>query len=31
VAANLDEFDYLLDGRLTDRAFLRVRTQLAAP
>jgi surface-anchored protein len=31
VAANLDEFDYLLDGRLTGRAFLRVRTQLAAP
>ena len=30
-ATTLDEFDYLLNGSLTDRAFLRVRTQLAAP
>jgi|FLOH01.1.fsa_nt_gi surface-anchored protein len=27
----IDEFDYLLDGSLTDRAFLRVRTELSAP
>jgi surface-anchored protein len=31
VAAGLDEFDYLLDGRVTGRACLRVRTQLASP
>ena len=31
VAPGIDEFDYLLNGSLTDRAFLRVRTQLAAP
>ena len=31
VAEGIDEFDYLLNGSLTDRAFLRVRTQLAAP
>jgi len=31
VAAGIDEFAYLLDGGLTDRAFLRVRTQLTAP
>lgn len=31
VAAGFGEFDYLLDGRLTGRAFFRVRTQLAAP
>ena len=30
-ATTLDEFAYLLNGSLTDRAFLRVRTQLAAP
>lgn len=31
VAAGIDEFDYLLDGGLTERAFLRVQTQLTAP
>ena len=31
VAEGIDEFAYLLNGSLTDRAFLRVRTQLAAP
>ena len=31
VAEGIDEFSYLLNGSLTDRAFLRVRTQLAAP
>jgi surface-anchored protein len=31
VAEGIDEFDYLLNGSLTERAFLRVRTQLAAP
>lgn len=31
VAAGIDEFDYLLDGGLTDNAFFRVRTQVASP
>jgi len=31
VAPGIDEFDYLLDGGLTERAFLRVQTQLTAP
>lgn len=31
VAEGIDEFTYLLNGSLTERAFLRVRTQLAAP
>ena len=31
VATGIDEFTYLLDSGLTERAFLRVRTQLAAP
>ena len=31
VAEGIDEFAYLLHGGLTGRAFLRVRTQLAAP
>lgn len=31
VAAGIEEFDYLLDGSLTERAFLRVRTRLTAP
>jgi surface-anchored protein len=31
VAEGIDEFAYLLNGNLTERAFLRVRTQLAAP
>jgi hypothetical protein len=30
-AATLDEFPYLLNGGLTERAFLRVRTQLTSP
>jgi surface-anchored protein len=31
VAEGIDEFAYLLNGGLNERAFLRVRTQLAAP
>ena len=31
VAAGIDEFAYLLNGGLTERAFLRVRTRLTAP
>jgi len=31
VATGIDEFTYLLDSGLTERAFLRVRIQLAAP
>ena len=31
VATGIDEFTYLLDSGLTERAFLRVRMQLAAP
>ena len=31
VAEGIDEFAYLLNGSLTNCAFLRVRTQLAAP
>jgi surface-anchored protein len=31
VAEGIDEFSYLLNGSLTNCAFLRVRTQLAAP
>jgi len=31
VAPGIDEFDYLLDGGLTERAFLRVRTELTSP
>jgi surface-anchored protein len=31
VAAGVDEFAYLLQGGLNDRAFLRVRTELATP
>ncbi len=31
VAEGLDEFAYLLNGGLTERAFLRVRTQLTSP
>jgi hypothetical protein len=31
VAEGIDEFAYLLDGGLTERAFLRVRTQLTSP
>lgn len=31
VAPGIDEFDYLLNGSLTDRAFLRVRTELTSP
>jgi|GEM_PF-5328259 len=31
VAGGIDEFDYLLDGGLTERAFLRVRTELTSP
>ena len=30
-ATTLDEFAYLLNGGLTERAFLRVRTELTAP
>ena len=31
VAGGIDEFDYLLNGSLTNRAFLRVRTELTSP
>jgi hypothetical protein len=31
VAGGIDEFDYLLDGSLTDRAFFRARTELTLP
>jgi surface-anchored protein len=31
VAEGIDEFAYLLHGGLTERAFLRVRTQLTSP
>jgi hypothetical protein len=31
VAAGIDEFDYLFNGSLTDRAFLRVLTDLTSP
>jgi surface-anchored protein len=31
VAEGIDEFAYLLDSGLTERAFLRVRTQLTSP
>jgi len=31
VAGGIDEFDYLLHGGLTERAFLRVRTELTSP
>jgi len=31
VAEGIDEFAYLLNGGLTERAFLRVRTQLTSP
>ncbi len=31
VAPGIDELDYLLDGGLTQHAFLRVRTQLTSP
>jgi len=31
VAEGIDDFDYLLNGSLTDRAFLRVRTELTSP